>query len=64
MTYTLAHDWELSAKAFKAAVLAFNNTEAAAEVLTGLTVDEYSDLEEDEPLAISFYHALNPQLIK
>ena len=47
-------------------VLAFNNTEAAAELLTGLTVDEYSDLAEedaDDPLVATFYFAMNPDLI-
>lgn len=62
-TYELAFDWTMSAKELKKVAASFSNSEMAAELLTGLTVDSYSDLEEDEPLAISFYHILNPDLI-
>lgn len=64
MTYELAFDWTVSGKELKRIATSFNNSEMAAELLTGLTVDSYSDLEEDEPLAISFYHILNPTLIE
>ena len=67
MDYELANDWSLDAKSFKAVVLAFNHPEAAAELLTGLTIDSYADLaeeDEDDPLVRSFYHALNPDLIE
>ena len=64
--YALGSDWSLDAETFKRVVLAFNHPEAAAELLTGLTVDSYSDLaeeDEDDPLVRTFYHALNPDLI-
>ena len=64
--YELAHDWQLEPERFMRVVLAFKDHEMAAEVLTGLTVDQYADLaEEDEehPLVRTFYHALNPNLI-
>ena len=65
--YQLNGDWSLDADAFKRVVLAFNHPEAAAELLTGLTVDSYADLaeeDEDDPLVRTFYHALNPDLIE
>ena len=75
--YKLANDWSLDPKTFKAVVLAFNHPEAAAELLTGLTVDSYADLVEEyadegwkiniqdqHPLIRTFYHALNPNLIE
>ena len=64
MTYELAFDWTVSGKELKRIATSFNNSEMAAELLTGLTVDGYSDMDEDEPLAISFYHILNPDLIE
>ena len=66
MTYHLPFDYEMSADRFKRVVLAFDDTVAAAELLTGLSVDEYADLaeeDEDDPLVIAFFHALNPQFI-
>ena len=71
--YALGSDWSIDAKTFKAVVEAFNNPEAAAELLTGLTVDSYADLveecaddeeEDKDPLIRTFFHALNPSLIE
>ena len=66
MTYLLPLDYAMSAEIFKRVVLAFDNTVAAAELLTGLSIDDYADLaeeDEDDPLVIAFFHALNPQFI-
>ena len=65
MTYHLPFDYEMSADRFKRVVLAFDDTVAAAELLTGLTVDEYADrcFDADDPLVIAFFHALNPHYI-
>ena len=71
--YLLASDWSLDAASFKRVVLAFNNTEAAAEILSGLTADSYADIceaeedldEDDKDLRTrTFFHALNPHLIE
>ena len=64
--YQLSGDWVVDPDTFKRVVLAFNDTELAAEILTGLTVDSYADLaeeDEEDPLVRTFYHALNPDLI-
>ena len=63
-TYELANDWTMSAEELKKVAASFDNSEMAAELLTGLTVDSYSDLDEDEPLAITFLHVLNPGMIQ
>ena len=69
MMYQLAEnsvDDCMDAATFKRVVLAFNDHQLAAEILTGLTVDEYDDLaveDEEHPLVHTFYHALNPDLI-
>ena len=65
--YQLNNDWCIDGTAFKRVVLAFQDTELAAEILTGLTVDSYADLaeeDEEDPLVRTFYHALNPHLIE
>lgn len=67
MTYELVGDWTLTPAQFKRVVEAFPSSEMAAELLTGLTIDAYSDLvsdESDDPLIITYYHALNPSEIE
>ena len=64
--YTINCSWSIDASTFKSVVLAFGDYEIAAEVLSGLTLDEYADLaeeDEEDPLVRTFYHALNPNLI-
>ena len=65
--YAINCSWSIDAATFKNVVLAFGDYEIAAEVLTGLTVDEYADLaevDEEDSLVRSFYLALNPNLIE
>ena len=64
--YQLSGDWCVDEGTFKRVVLAFHDNELAAEILSGLTADEYADLaeeDEEDPLVRTFYHALNPHLI-
>ena len=67
MDYELSNGDLIEWDQFERLTRFFENSEQAAEVLTGLTADSYADRAEADPadrLCRSFFHALNPHLIQ